>query len=326
MSLSSFPTSRLIAAAFVLLLALPSAPSRAAAPAAEVVALRPRLEGPWIKIAGRPQLERWATPKAEPVDFTVFRADNGRWQLIACVRHTSHPGNGRLLHRWSSDRLDAPDWRDEGIFLESDPTLNHREGHLQAPFHVHDGSRHHLFYNSQGAHLLTSPDGLAWTPHGDRAVFPMGRDVCILDDRAQSGRWIAYYTSPEPGINPATRDHTIRARTAASLTGPWSGDAVEIPPRTPPARGYTFVYAESPTVVYRQGHYYRFEQMIVFRSRDPLSWNGDPVANLLPQNPIRLLAPEIVTHEGRDYLLAYQWLNDDERGIFLAPLAWDAAD
>ena len=289
-------------------------------------ALTPRLDGPWIKLVGRPELERWATPKVEPVDFTVFQADDGRWQLIACVRHTSHPGKGRLLYRWSSDRLTATEWRGDGIFLESSDTMNHTEGLLQAPFHVHDGNRHHLFYNSRGAHLLTSPDGLAWTPHGDRAVFPMGRDVCILDDRAQSGRWIAYYTSPEPGINPATRDHTIRARTSTSLTGPWSEDAVEIPPRMPPARGYTFVFAESPLFVYRQGYYYRFEQMHVFRSTDPLVWNDEPVANLLPQNPIRLLAPEIVSHEGRDYLLAYQWLNNDERGVFLAPLAWDKVE
>lgn len=115
----------------------------------------------------------------------------------------------------------------------------------------------------------------------------------------------------------------MRARTARSLTGPWSEEATEIPPLTPPARGYTFVYAESPFVVRRGEHYFRFEQMYVFRSDDPLKWNGPPVVCLMPEAPIRLLAPEIVTHEGRDYLLAYQWLNDDERGVFIAALAWD---
>lgn len=166
--------------------------------------LTPRLAGPWIKIAGRPPLERWASPKAEPVDFTVFQADDGTWQLIACVRHTTHPGNSRLLYRWSSRELTARDWKPEGIFLSSRADWDHREGHLQAPFHVKDAGTHHLFYNSNGAHLLTGPDGLAWNPHGTTAVFPMGRDLCLLDDRARSGNWIAYYTSPEPGINPAT--------------------------------------------------------------------------------------------------------------------------
>ena len=285
--------------------------------------LTPRLAGPWTKIAGRPPLEQWASPKAEPVDFTVFQADDGTWQLIACVRHTTHPGNSRLLYRWSSQELISPDWKPEGIFLSSRPDWNHREGHLQAPFYVKDGGTHHLLYNSNGAHLLTSTDGLAWEPCGTKAVFPMGRDVCILDDRAQSGKWIAYYTSPEPGINPATRDHTIRARARASLTGTWEETATEIPPLMPPPPGYLFVYAESPFVLRRGDHYYRFEQMYVFRSKDPLQWEGPPIVCLTPDDPIKLLAPEIVTQDGRDYLLAYQWRGSDDRGIFIAPLVWE---
>ncbi|MCF3648418.1 hypothetical protein [Synoicihabitans lomoniglobus] len=288
--------------------------------------LVPRLDGPWLKLVGKPPLEKWATPRAEPVDFTAFQADDGSWHLISCIRHTSHPGNSRLLYRWSSPSLTREGWQPKGIFLSSHADWDHREGHLQAPFHVVENGTHHLFYNSNGAHLLTSPDGLEWTPHGLTAVFPMGRDVCILDDRQASGRWIAYYTSPEPGINPATRDHTIRARTAPHLTGPWSDAATEIPPITPPAKGYTFVYAESPFVIKRQDYYYRFEQLYVFRSKDPLKWEGPPVASLAPETPIKFLAPEIVTHEGRDYLLAYQWLNDDPRGIYLAPLAWEEVE
>lgn len=288
--------------------------------------LVPKLTGPWIKLTDRPPLERWASPKAEPVDFTCFQADDGTWQLIACVRFTTQPGNNRLLYRWTSPRIDQPDWQPAGIFLESKPEWNHREGHLQAPFHVQDDGTHYLFYNSRGAHLLTSPDGLNWEPYGTKAVFPMGRDLCLLDDRSQSGHWIAYYTSPEPGINPATQDHTIRARTAPSLTGPWSDEAVDIPPITPPFKGYTFVYAESPFVIRRGDHYFRFEQLFVFRSDDPLKWEGPPVASLNPAMPIRLLAPEIITHEGQDYLLVYQWLNDDPRGIYLAPLSWEPED
>lgn len=292
-------------------------------PAVVAAASTPRLAGPWVKIAGRPPLEKWASPKAEPVDFTVFQADDGTWQLIACVRHTAHPGNTRLLYRWSSRELTAPDWKPEGIFLSSRPDWSHREGHLQAPFYVKDAGTHFLFYNSNGAHLLTSTDGLAWSPHGTEAVFQMGRDVCILDDRQRSKKWIAYYTSPEPGINPATRDHTVRARTATVLTGPWSDDAVELPPLTPPPAGYTFAYAESPFVLKRGEHYYRFEQMFVFRSDHPLRWTGPAVTCLIPDDPMKLLAPEIISHEGRDYILAYQWRGRDERGVFIAPLAWD---
>ena len=286
-------------------------------------AVTPRLSGPWIKLVGRPQLEKWASDKAEPVDFTVFRADNGRWQLISCIRHTKHPGGTRLLYRWSSSELTREGWRPEGIFLSSNPDWDHSEGRLQAPFHVRDAGQHFLFYNSRGAHLMTSRDGIRFQPFGSRAVFPMGRDVCILDDRGQSSQWIAYFTSPEQGINAATGDHTIRARTATSLTGPWSDKAFEIPPITPPPEGYAFVYAESPLVVNRGGYYFRFEQLDVYRSSDPFKWDGPAVARLAPRDPLKRLAPEIVTHEGRDYLLAYQWRGADPRGIYLAPLAWN---
>ena len=282
----------------------------------------PRLGGPWIKLVGRPPLEKWATDKAEPVDFTVFRANNGHWQLISCIRHTSHPGATRLLYRWSSPELTRESWQSEGIFLSSKPEWNHAEGRLQAPFHIRDADKHFLFYNSRGAHLLTSQDGIQFEPVGDRAIFPMGRDVCVLDDRDRTGQWIAYYTSPEPGINPATRNHTIRARTAKELEGPWSETAVEIPPITPPPEGYAFVYAESPLVVKRNGFYFRFEQLEVFRSRDPFQWKGPPVARLAPKDPLKRLAPEMVTHEGQDYLVAYQWRGRDPRGIYLAPLIW----
>lgn len=285
--------------------------------------LTPHLDGPWIELVGRPPLEKWATDRAEPVDFTLFQANDGRWQLISCIRHTAHPGGTRLLYRWSNSELKSEGWRPDGIFLSSNPELDHAEGTIQAPFHVRDAGRHYLFYNSRGGHLMVSDDGIDFQPVGKKAIFPMGRDVCILDDREHSGRWIAYYTSPEPGINPATRDHTIRARTAQNLEGPWSESAIEIPPITPPAPGYTFVYAESPLVVRRGNYYYRFEQLEVFRSDDPLKWQGPAVARLAPRDPLKRLAPEIVTDNGRDYLVAYQWRGRDPRGIYLARLIWE---
>ena len=283
----------------------------------------PRLEGNWIQLVGQPQLEKWASPDVEPVDFTVFRADDGRWQLISCIRKTTHPGAGRLLYRWSSDDLTREGWKGEGIFLASKEEWDHAEGRVQAPFHIKDGKTHYLMYNSRGGHLMTSADGIDFKPVGKKAVLNMGRDVCLLDDRNRSGKWIAYYTSPERGINPATKDHTIRARTAEKLEGPWSAEAVEIPPVTPPAKGYEFVCAESPTVIRRGAWYYRFEQLHVFASKDPLKWEGKTITSLEPRDPLKRLAPEIVTHEGKDYIVAYQWRGKDPRGVFLARVVWE---
>lgn len=288
----------------------------------------PRLAGPWIRLTDRPPLERWNTPKVEPVDFTIFRAADGRWQLISCIRHTSHPGKGRLLYRWSSDRLAAPDWRPDGIFLESRPEFGNAEGLMQAPHCVIDAGRYHLFYNSAGAHLMTSADGLSFTHHrtaNGYTLFKMGRDVMIFDDRARHGRWIAYYTAVVPGLNPRTRDHTVMARTAPALTGPWSAEETDIGTPTAPPEGYLFVYAESPFVLERDGWYFRFEQMVVYASLDPLKWSAPPVANLIPKDPMRYLAPEIVAEGDREYIAAYGWRGNNPRGIFLAPLEWVAA-
>lgn len=281
------------------------------------------MRGDWIRLCGRPQLEKWHSDRVEPVDFTVFQADDGTWQLIACVRNTTQPGSGRLLYRWSSSELLTENWKPEGIFLSSKAEWDHAEGRLQAPFHLKDKSTHYLFYNSNGGHLMTSNNGIDFQPYGTKAIFPMGRDVCVLDDRKNSGKWIAYYTSPEKDINPATKNHTIRARTADKLTGPWSEEAIEVPPITPPSPGYEFVYAESPLVIKRGDYYYRFEQLNVYCSKDPLKYEGPPITALAPDDPIKRLAPEIITHDGKNYLLAYQWRNDDPRGIYMIELCWE---
>jgi len=60
----------------------------------------PVLDGSWWRIAAPPKLEQYGTGKEQSVDFTLFRAKDGTWQLISCIRNTSHPGAGRLLHRW----------------------------------------------------------------------------------------------------------------------------------------------------------------------------------------------------------------------------------
>lgn len=301
----------------------------AAADESSVPARVPRLAGPWVRLTDRPPLERWATAKAEPVDFTLFPAKNGRWQLIACIRHTAHPGKGRLLYRWSSDQLTRPGWRPDEIFLESRPEWENAEGLMQAPHCVIDQGRYHLFYNSAGAHLMTSSDGITFTPHRTEngyTLFKMGRDVMIFDDRTRHGRWIAYYTAVEPGLNPRTRDHTVKVRTAPALTGPWSHEETDVGTLTEPPAGYLFAYAESPFVLERDGWYFRFEQMLVYASRDPLRWPASPVANLIPNDPMRYLAPEIVSEGGRDYIAAYGWRGNNPRGIFLAPLEWVPAE
>src|SRR5687767_14791098 len=54
---------------------------------------------PW-KIAGDPDLGEFTSPKQQPVDFGVWQANDGTWQLWSCIRGTKCGGNTRLFYSW----------------------------------------------------------------------------------------------------------------------------------------------------------------------------------------------------------------------------------
>jgi hypothetical protein len=83
--------------------------------------------------------------------------------------------------------------------------------------------------------------------------------------------------------------------------------------------------AECPFVVERDGGFYLFRtqrygenaQTSVYRSKDPLDFGVEDDRGLVCRLPVA--APEIVQHEGRDYIAA---LLPSLKGIRLARLAW----
>jgi hypothetical protein len=287
----------------------------------------PVLAAPWIRIAAPPELERWAKPGVQPVDFTIFPAADGVWQLIACVRGTAQPGGNRLLYRWESPSLTAADWRPMGIFAEADPAFGHQPGLLQAPFCVIAGGQWHLFCNSAGAHCLTSRDGrtFSWAANaaGSRTFFPMGRDVMILDHRDRDGLWYAFYTEYRPELDARRKHHTVSYRTARTLDGAWSErvDYGVLTPLPPVGDGYPFCEAESPFVLRRGDWYYRWEQMDVFISRSLIDWSAASRHELVPGGRRSFLAPEIISDGDARIIAAYSY-EPGYSGIYLAPLAW----
>jgi hypothetical protein len=283
----------------------------------------PSLEGRWWRIASPPKLERFATGDEQTVDFTLFPAADGSWQLLSCVRSTAHPGGKRLLFRWEGKTLTDPDWSPRGIFLTSDPALGHQDGVLQAPHLVKEDGVYWLFYNSNGARAMTSRDGKTFEPAkteaGSHKFFDMPRDVMLLDNRARDGQWYAYYTDIVPGKYADRKNHTVSYRTAPKLAGPW-GDKVDVGVISPPPAGYLFAFAESPFVHARKGWYYRFEQLNVFASKEPSRWEGPPVASMAGRNALEYLSPELVEHDGKTYLAAYK--DHGKGGIWVARLGW----
>lgn len=299
----------------------------------------PSIEGvPW-RIVRRPELGPYVSRRAEPVDFAIWQASDGTWQLVACVRGTTYPGATRLFYRWQASTLEETDWQEQGVFLTSDADPGYREGLMQAPHVVRDGARFLMYFNSDGAHVLESRDGKVFTPvralDGGLRHFEMGRDVMVFDNRVRDGKVYAYYTAITPPLYPTRQSHTIGVRTAPGLLGPWS-EQIDLGVNTadnpdPAEAPYNFINAESPFVLYRNGWYYRWEQLKVFASRDPLRWSGPEITTLAirgagtdpasPAHPRALYAPELVEHQGRHYVAGYKY-REAWQGIYMARVAW----
>jgi hypothetical protein len=68
-------------------------------------------EAGWRQIASNPDLGELISGKQEPVDFAVWQAADGTWQLWSCIRNTKEAGVTRLLHSWEGRTLFAKDWQ-----------------------------------------------------------------------------------------------------------------------------------------------------------------------------------------------------------------------
>src|SRR5688572_29351491 len=134
--------------------------------------MMPRISGEWTEMAGDPDLGSLTTPKQQPVDFAVWQAADGTWQLWSCIRGTRCGGNTRLFYGWEGPTLTEPDWTPKGIVMQADPALGETPGGLQAPHVVFTEGRYVMAYGDwENICLATSEDGKAF----DRVIQPSGR-------------------------------------------------------------------------------------------------------------------------------------------------------
>lgn len=295
------------------------------APAADL--LVPRITGPWTVIARSPDLGALGREKQEPVDFAVWQAADGTWQLWSCIRNTAEPGRTRLLHRWESATLTAADWKPMGIAMQADPKLGETAGGLQAPYVFREGETFRLFYGDWVRICsATSADGKTFVRdangHGQPALFSEGPDDNARDPFVIriGSQWHCYYTA-----HPKNKG-AVYLRTSADLKT-WSASAVVA------ARGQAGdgpFSAECPHVVeaapgqfylFRTQRYGRDAVTRVYHSTDPQDFgkgedHGDAL-HFITSLPVA--APEIVRHEGRWFIAA---LGADLKSIQLAALEW----
>ena len=70
--------------------------------------LLPQIDGQWWHVAGNPMDNKYATERQESVDFAIWQAADGTWQLWSCIRSTTAGGkNGktRFFYRWEGQNL-----------------------------------------------------------------------------------------------------------------------------------------------------------------------------------------------------------------------------
>lgn len=92
--------------------------------------LVPKLDDRWRTIATSPDLGELTSDQQQPVDFAIWQAAGGSWQLWSCVRGTKERGKTRLFYRWEGKRLTDADWKPMGIAMRAE-TLGETPGGLE---------------------------------------------------------------------------------------------------------------------------------------------------------------------------------------------------
>ncbi len=295
--------------------------------------LVPQIEGEWWQVAGNPMDHKYATERQEPVDFAVWQAADGTWQLWSCIRSTTAGGkNGktRFFYRWEGQNLTDTDWKPMGIAMDADPSVGETPGGLQAPHVIKIGKTYHMFYGDWvNICHATSKDGKNFTrvlgKNGKTGMFNEGdgehaRDPMILE---VGNRHHCYYTAHSMR-SPASNHRGVNYCRISTDLQNWGPSKIV-------AEGSVYgkgpYCAECPHVVYlpESKRYYLFntqrygrrQHTTVFRSAEALHFGIND--NRFEVTTLPVAAPETILYDGRYYIAS---LMPSLEGIQIARLKW----
>ena len=288
----------------------------------------PRIVEPWWQVAGDPDLGDWTSKDQQPVDFAVWQARDGSWQLWSCIRKTKCGGSTRLFYRWEGKHLLDKDWKPVGIAMTADPQYGETLGGLQAPHVIVHDDDYYMFYGDwRNICLARGHDGKAF----QRVLDERGRPQLFTEDRSPDDRtntrdamvlrvgdrWHCYYTAyPD-------RKGAVYCRTSSDLRH-WGKSTVVAAGGSAGDNAYS---AECPHVVYHaeSGCYYlartqrygQNAQSSIYRSKDPLQFGVNDDRYLVCR--LAVAAPEFIHDQGQWYLAS---LLPSLKGIRIARLEW----
>jgi hypothetical protein len=285
--------------------------------------LTPVVDGEWWHVAGDPDLGEYTRERQQPVDFAVWQAADGTWQLWSCIRGTGCGEHTRLFYRWEGQNLTDANWRPMGIAMEARPELGESPGGLQAPHVVrHQGLYHMAYGDWVNICFATSKDGKTFErviqPDGKTGVFSEGpgcntRDAMLIQI---DGLWHCYYTA-----YPHRRGYGF-CRTSPDLKT-WSNSCVvsyggQVGPGATQNECPHVVELEPGLFYFFRNQYYgERARNWVYWSRNPLNFGIDDDSRLV--RSWHVAAPEIIRHEGQYYVAS---LLDSLKGIKIAKLKW----
>ena len=288
----------------------------------------PRIAGPWWQVAGNPDLGPYTSEKQQPVDFGIWRAKDGTWQIWSCIRHTKCGRHTRLFYRWEGRQFTDCDWKPMGIAMEADTSLGEAEGGLQAPHvFIEDGTYYMVYGDWNRICLARSDDGKKFqrvlNEKGQPDLFsgPYGnsRDAMMLK---VGNLFYCYYMGHEKN---AQYDSAIFCRTSHDLKE-WSEPVMVSAGGSPDEHcNWYGGDAECPFVVHKDGLFYLFRNQLYgvpcrntqYASPNPLNFGVGHDRFLI--GTLEVAAPEVVQYEGQWYIAA---LNPGLDGIRIAPLEW----
>jgi len=288
----------------------------------------PQIDGAWWQVAGDPDLGEYTSPKQQPVDFGIWQAADGTWQLWSCIRHTKCGGNTRLFYRWEGQKLTYADWKPMGIAMEADPKVGEAFGGLQAPHVIKEHGKYYMFYGGWDCICLAQSD------HGkqfQRVLAERGQPVLFTGPYHNSrdpmvmkhkGVYYCYYMGHD---QQKTIQSAIFCRTSRDMKT-WSEPTMVCGGGSPATQDRWYGGdAECPFVLEYHGALYLFRNQrygptnlnTQYRSPNPLDFGVDSDEYLIGTLPVA--APEIVLHDGQYYIAA---LLPSLKGIRVAKLKW----